>query len=99
MQIDRQELAQQVDRARWEWLQPHQQRNALIRVDGMLELADVGERLAADDAATVQAWLASHMIARPSPDQLDEWNRQPERMFAMLVVSPFVLIQETSDSE
>lgn len=99
MQIDRQELAQQVDQARWEWLLPHHKRDALIWVDSMLELADVGERLAVDDAATVQAWLASHMIARPSPDQLDEWNRQPQRMFAMLVVSPFVLIQETSDSE
>lgn len=99
MQIDRQELAQQIDQARWEWLLPHQKRDALIWVNGMLELAEVGERLAADDAASVQAWLASHMIAKPSPDQLDEWNQQPERMFAMLVVSPFVLIQETQDSE
>jgi hypothetical protein len=97
MQIDRQELAQQVDQARWEWLLPHHQRDALIWVDGMLELAEVGERLAVDDAATVQAWLASRMIAKPSPDQLDEWNRQPGRQFDMLVVDPFVLIQEISE--
>lgn len=97
MQIDKQELAQQVDQARWEWLVPHQKRDALIWVDAMLELAEVGERLAADDAATVQAWLASHMIAKPSLDQLEEWNRQPERLFDMLVVNPFVLIQEISE--
>lgn len=94
MQIDKRELAQQVDQARWEWLVPHQKRDALIWVDAMLELAEVGERLAADDAATVQAWLASHLIAKPNPDQLDAWNRQPERMFEMLVVNPFVLIRE-----
>lgn len=93
MQIDRQELAQQVDQARWEWLRPHQERGALIVVDAMLELADVGERLAMDDAATVQAWLASQMIAKPTPEQLDAWNQQPQLLFSMLVVSPFVLIQ------
>lgn len=99
MQIDTQELAQQVDQARWEWLVPHQERGTLIWVDAMLELAEVGERLAVDDAATVQTWLASHMIAKPSLDQLDAWNRQPERLFDMLVVSPFVLIQEASESK
>lgn len=94
MQTSRQELAQQVDQARWAWLAPHQERGALIRIDAMLELAEVGERLAVDDTATVQTWLASGMIAKPTPDQLDAWNRQPERMFDMLVVSPFVLIRE-----
>lgn len=94
MQITKQELAQQVAQAHWEWLVPHLERGTLIWVDAMLELAEVGERLAVDDAATVQAWLASHMIAKPSPEQLDAWHRQPERMFDMLVISPFVLIRE-----
>jgi len=96
MQIDKQELAQQVDQARWEWLVPHQKRDALIWVDAMLELAEVGERLAVDDAVTVQTWLASHMIAKPRLEQLEEWNQQPERLFNMLVVNPFVLIQEVA---
>lgn len=99
METGREELAQQVDQARWEWLRPHQERGALVWVDGMLELAEVGERLAADDTASVQAWLASHMIAKPNAEQLDAWNRQPDRLFAMLVVSPFILIQESGEEK
>lgn len=93
MQTTKEELAQQIDQARWEWLRPHQERGALIVVDAMLELAEVGERLAADDTGVVQAWLASQMIAKPTPEQLDSWNQQSHMQFSMLVVSPFVLIQ------
>lgn len=95
MQVTREELLLQVDQARWEWLKPHYQRGALIVVDGMLELAEVGERIAMDDTATVQSWLASRMLIKPTAEQFAEWEQQPDRLFAMLVVSPFVLVQET----
>lgn len=94
MQVTREELLMQVDQARWEWLKPHFHRGALIVVDGMLELAEVGERIAADDTATVQSWLASRMLAKPTAEQLAAWEQLPDRSFAMLVVSPFVLVQE-----
>lgn len=94
MQVTKEELALQLDQARWEWLRPHHERGALILVDGMLDLAAVGERIAADDTACVQSWLASRMISRPSVEQLAGWDHEPARQFSMLIVSPFVLIQE-----
>ncbi len=96
MQATKDDLALQVDQARWEWLQPHHERGVLLLVDGMLELAEVGERIAADDTACVQSWLASRMLGRPTPEQLADWGHEPGRQFSMLVVSPFVLIQELS---
>lgn len=94
MQVTREELVHQIDQARWEWLKPHYERGGLILVDGMLELSEVGERIAADDTVMVQAWLASRMISKPTAEQLADWDQQPEQMFVMLVISPFVLIQE-----
>lgn len=87
-------LAEQVDTAQWQWLRAHSERGALILVDGMLELAEVGERLVVDDTATVQAWLASSLLSKPTAEQIAVWDAVPAKPFSMLVVSPFVLIKE-----
>jgi len=87
-------LTAQVDTAQWQWLRAHNERGALILVEGMLELAEVGERLVADDSATVQAWLASSLLSKPTAEQVAVWDTVPAKSFSMLVVSPFVLIQE-----
>ncbi len=92
-------LAEQVDTAQWQWLRAHNERGALILVERMLELGVVGERLVADDSATVQAWLASRLVSKPTAEQVAAWNAEPDKLFSMLVVSPFVLIQEQVASE
>lgn len=87
-------LADQVDTAQWQWLRAHNERGSLIVVDAMLDLAEVGERVAADDSARVQSWLASHLLLKPTMEQITAWNAVPDTLFSMLVVSPFVLIQQ-----
>ncbi len=88
------ELATQIDQAEWKWLKPHNERGSLIIVDTMLELHQVGERLAADDMATIQGWLASRLVSKPDKEQLEAWDANPTKKFEMLVVSPFVLIKD-----
>ena len=92
-------LSEQVDVAQWQWLRAHNERGALILVERMLELAEVGERLVADDSAAVQAWLASSLLSKPTAEQVAAWDTAPAKLFSMLVVSPFVLIQEQVASE
>jgi hypothetical protein len=87
------ELESQVDVAMWEWLKPHQERGSLIVVADGLSLPVVGERLAADDTAVVSSWLAAGQLGRPSADQCACWDKDPTRRFAMLVISPYILIQ------
>jgi hypothetical protein len=87
-------LADQVDTAQWQWLRAHNERGSLIVVDSILDLAEVGERLAADDSVMVQSWLASHLLLKPTIEQITAWNAVPDTLFFMLVVSPFVLIQQ-----
>lgn len=88
--------SEQFDDVQWRWMKTKCEQGALILVDRSLELATVEERLAADDTRTVQAWLASHLIARPTAEQITAWDQEPDRPFSMIVVRPFVLIQEMS---
>ncbi len=94
-----QSFADQVDAAQWQWLRAHNERGALILVEQLLELATVGERVAADDAVAVQSWLASRLLSKPTAEQSTAWDATPDKPFAMLVVSPFVLIQELDAPE
>ncbi len=42
----RQELTELLDEATWEWLSPHAERDAIILVDGSLDLVEVGLAIA-----------------------------------------------------
>ena len=92
----RDELARQVDRAPWEWLRPHGDRGSLLLVGPALSLEEVGERLAMDDTVAVSAWLAAGQISRPSADQIEAWDSDPALPFAILIISPYILIQPAS---
>jgi hypothetical protein len=89
----KEELELQVDVAAWEWLKPHHERGGLLVVAEGLSLAEVGERLAADDVAAVSSWLSEGRVARPSAEKCDSWDMMPSCRFAMLVISPYVLVQ------
>jgi hypothetical protein len=78
----------------WQWLRPHQQRDALWVVASSLDLEAVGAALARDDAAAVRAWLADGSLSKPDREQLDRWESNPLHPLAMLIVQPFVLVQE-----
>lgn len=90
----REELALTIDEAQWQWLKPHLERGALITVSPDLDLAAAGERIAADDAAQVGAWVAAGRVGKPTAEQIAAWDHDPARKFLMLVISPYVLVQE-----
>jgi hypothetical protein len=91
---DREELALSVDEAEWQWLKPHLERGALITVSGVLELAEVGERISADDTTAVSAWINAGRIGKPMAEDIARWDATPGKKFLTLIVSPYVLIQE-----
>jgi hypothetical protein len=91
----REELEQTIDVAEWGWLRAHLERGGLIVVTPLLDLADAGVKVASDDAATIGRWIEAGNLAKPSAEQIEEWNVNPARRFRILVVSPYVLMQET----
>ena len=94
MPKDANETALGVELVPWQWLRPHQQRDALWVVAAPLDLEEVGAALTRDDAEAVRAWLANGSLAKPDKEQLDRWEKNPLQPLSMLIVQPFVLVQE-----
>ena len=66
----REELARQVDEAEWGWLRAHLERGGLIIVAQWLALVEAGERIAADDTATIASWITAGAIGKPDAGRL-----------------------------
>jgi len=90
----REELALNIDETRWQWLKPLLEGGALITIAAALDLAAVGESIAADDSMTISAWIAAEKVGKPTAEQITVWDNDPEKKFLMLIISPYVLIQE-----
>ena len=90
----KEELALTIDESEWSWLRPHLERGGLVLVDESLDLADAALRLASDDAGCIESWIRDGKISTPTESQISQWNDAKQKRFAMLIVSPFVLIQE-----
>jgi hypothetical protein len=90
----REELALNVDEARWQWLKPHMERGAIVIVASALDLAEAGERMAADDSFSVAGWIDAGLVGKPTAADIARWDAEPQKKFLTLIVSPYVLIQE-----
>lgn len=92
--VNREELALSIDEASWGDLRAHLGRGGLILVDDNLDLADAALRVASDDIEMVQHWVENGMIGKPSDSKIRSWDENKQKRFSMLIVSPYVLIQE-----
>ena len=90
----REELAENIDEAEWQWLKPHLERGALITVAAAIDLEEAGEKIATDDAAVVTDWIRAGRLGKPTEEQTARWDDEPTKKFLALIVSPYVLIQE-----
>jgi len=89
----RDKLAATVGDVFWTDLRAHAARDALIIVADDLDLVDVGVAVAADDAATVQAWIRAGKLTKPTAEDLSRWSLEGAARFRSLIVQPFVLIR------
>ena len=96
MPLSQDELNNQVEEVEWHWLRMHLERGAVIVVSPELDLAEAAAKVAADDSSAVSTWIASGRISKPTMEQIGVWNADPARRFRMLIVQPYVLIQENA---
>jgi len=94
MNATKEDLALTIDETEWSWLRAHLEQGGLILVNDSLDLAEAALKVAADDVATIEQWISDGMIGKPSETQILLWNGDKRKKFAMLIVSPYVLIQE-----
>ena len=78
----------------WRELKIHLQRDAIIVVSAELDLVTVGVAVAEDDKGSVEAWIAANQLGKPSEKQLENWEKQADQLFQMLIVQPYILIQD-----
>jgi len=90
----KEDLALTIDETEWNWLRAHMERGGLILVDDSLDLAEAAFKVAADDVAVIEQWVSDGKLGKPSETQIQHWNEDKQKKFAMLIVSPYVLIQE-----
>jgi hypothetical protein len=94
--VSQQELAGKIDVAEWFMLRAHLERGGLVVVDALLDLAEVGAGVAADDVKAIERWILSGLIGKPTAKQIESWDAEKGKRFLCLIVSPYVLVQEES---
>ncbi|RLB70671.1 MAG: DUF2288 domain-containing protein [Deltaproteobacteria bacterium] len=82
----------------WRELKIHLQRDAIIIVAAELDLIEVAVAVADDDKARVETWIAENQLVKPTVEQLESWEQEPDNRFQMLIVQPFILVQEIHDA-
>ena len=90
----KEDLALTIDETEWSWLRAHLVRGGLILVNDTLDLAEAALKIAADDVAAIDQWVSDGKLGKPSETQILHWNEDKQKKFAMLIISPYVLIQE-----
>jgi hypothetical protein len=96
MTVTKEELATKIDAIDWFTLRAHLERGAIIVIDPILELAEVGAGVANDDVKTIERWVSSRLMGKPTAQQIEKWDAEKRKSFLCLIVSPYVLIQEES---
>lgn len=94
MAITKEEMATKIDVTDWFSLRAHLERGGIIVVDPLLDLAEVGTKVAADDVKSVERWVSSGLLGKPTLQQIGSWDEDQARSFLCLIVSPYVLVQE-----
>ena len=82
----------------WRELKIHLKRDAIIIVAAELDLVDVGVAVADDDKASVETWIAACQLNKPTEKQLESWEQAADKRFQMLIVQPFILVQDICDA-
>lgn len=90
----REELTHDKMESDWGGLRAHLERGGLIVVDSSLDLVDVALKVAEDDATAIGQWISGGALTKPSVEQIALWDADKQKSFSMLIVSPYILIQE-----
>lgn len=90
----REELTLDILTADWHSLRAHLERGGVIVVDGSLDLVDVAVKVAEDYASIIGQWINNGFLCKPAAEQIAEWDCNKQKCFRMLIISPYILIQE-----
>jgi hypothetical protein len=95
----RETLLNQLDTCTWGVLEPHFMRDALFLIAHNICIIDVAVAVADDHTDSVQSWLSSGLMKRPTLELVKTWKQNPDKKYQVIIVSPYVLIQELNRAD
>ena len=94
----REKLRGELGTCRWPDLKGQFVKGALFVVRESVGLLDAAVAVAVDDKSQVEAWIESGDVYRPTEQEVLLWDKQPESLFAFIVLQPFVFITRPNHS-
>ncbi|MAE59411.1 MAG: hypothetical protein CME69_11050 [Halobacteriovorax sp.] len=85
-------LKNDVDKAKWELIAPHHERQAAFIITNDLALEAVGLAMARDESNYVREWIQQKKLLPPTEEQVSTWE-EDETEFNYLIVQPYVIFQ------
>lgn len=89
----REKLSGEVNVSTWKGLIPDMLTRSLFIVSPEIDLVEVGVQVALDHTSRVREWIDAGKLARPTKEQIDEWETTGS-LFRFIIVAPFVFFQE-----
>lgn len=87
----------QTARLTWPELVRHFARGVVVKVAAGMDLVAVAVAMAQDRTDEIEAWTQAGLIQRAGDDDARYWHEQ-ESVFWAVVVAPWVVVQEITDS-
>lgn len=88
----------QTARLAWSELVRHFARGVVVKVAPSLDLVAVAVAMTQDRVDDIEAWTQAGQIRRASDNDARNWHEQ-DSVFWTVVVAPWVLVQEISDTK
>ncbi len=96
-EVTRAKMNLETARIAWRELQRFFASGAAIYVSPELDLVEVAYQISEDNAAQVSQWMQAGQVTRVADVQAQMWFDADTEMWAV-VVSPYVLVQESQQS-
>lgn len=93
MDETRKKLQEELDTVDWRALRVQLRRDSVILVAPALDLVTVAWCVARDRSTEVADWIGTGQLRKPNGEELSAWERELDKPFRMLIVTPYVLIQ------
>ena len=88
------DFSTEIQKGRWELLEPHQKRGALFVVKDPLDLQTVGHALAKDMVSIIKIWLDNGDFKKLEDEEASKFKNEPTvDICDFLIIQPYVLIK------
>lgn len=88
-------LQSEIEKANWELINPHFQRDVVLYLKPENDLVQVAVLCALNKSHLIKGLMDAGELYKPTSNEVLEWSKDEGYKFNFLIVQPFVLIQSS----